>query len=79
MRPIKDGSPSAAEKIEKGQIAIQALADYRKAVKDKDQVAAGQARTLLDENFAYFGYGYIKDPATWFLMSASLFIHSASW
>ena len=54
---------SAAEKIEKGQIAIQALADYRKAVKDKDQVAAGQARTLLDENFAYFGYGYIKDPA----------------
>ena len=47
---------SAAEKIEKGQIAIQALADYRKAVKDKDQVAAGQARTLLDENFAYFGY-----------------------
>lgn len=34
---------SAAEKIEKGQIAIQALADYRKAVEDKDQVAAGQA------------------------------------
>ena len=54
---------SAAEKIEKGQIAIQALADYRKAVKDKDQVAAKQARTLLDDNFAYFGYGYIKDPA----------------
>lgn len=54
---------SAAEKIEKGRIAIQALADYRKAVKDKDQVAAEQARSLLDENFAYFGYGYIKDPA----------------
>lgn len=53
---------SAAEKIEKGRIAIQALADYRKAVKDKDQVAAEQARSLLDENFAYFGYGYIKDP-----------------
>ena len=54
---------SAAEKIEKGRIAIQALADYRKAVKNKDQVAAEQARSLLDENFAYFGYGYIKDPA----------------
>ena len=54
---------SAAEKIEKGRIAIQALADYRKAVKDNDQVAAEQARSLLDENFAYFGYGYIKDPA----------------
>ena len=54
---------TVAEKIEKGRIAIQALADYRKAVKDKDQVAAEQARSLLDENFAYFGYGYIKDPA----------------
>lgn len=54
---------SAAEKIERGQIAIQALADYRKAVKDKDPAAARQARTLLDENFAYFGYGYVKDPA----------------
>lgn len=54
---------SAAEKIEKGQIAIQSLANYRKAVKEKDAVAAQQARTLLDENFAYFGYGYIKDPA----------------
>ena len=54
---------SAAEKIGKGRIAIQALADYRKAVKDKDRVAAEQARALLDENFAYFGYGYIKDPA----------------
>lgn len=54
---------SAAEKIEKGKIAIQALADYRKAVKEKDAAAAQQARTLLDDNFAYFGYGYIKDPA----------------
>lgn len=54
---------SAAEKIEKGRIASKLLADYRKAVKDKDQVAAEQARSLLDENFAYFGYGYIKDPA----------------
>ena len=26
-------------------------------------MAAEQARSLLDENFAYFGYGYIKDPA----------------
>lgn len=60
-----DGTPalSAAEKIEKGQIAIKALADYRKAVKEKDEVTAQQARTLLDANFPYFGYGYIKDPA----------------
>lgn len=53
---------SAAEKITKGQIAIKALADYRKAMKDKDKVAASQHKALLDENFSYFGYGYIKDP-----------------
>lgn len=60
-----DGKPalSAAEKIEKGQIAIQALADYREAVKNKDEATAQQQRTLLEDNFAYFGYGYIKDPA----------------
>ena len=54
---------SAQEKISKGQLAIQALADYRQAKKNKDETAAQQARATLDENFAYFGYGYIKDPA----------------
>ena len=58
-----DGTPalSAAEKIAKGQLAIQSLANYRKAVKEKE-VAAKQYRATLDENFPYFGYGYIKDP-----------------
>lgn len=39
--PLKDGrlALSAQEKIARGQKAIQALADYRKAVKDKDQTA----------------------------------------
>lgn len=54
---------SATEKIKKGQMTIQALADYRKAIKEKDTVSAEQNRALLEENFAYFGYGYIKDPA----------------
>lgn len=54
---------SATEKIKKGQMAIQALADYRKAIKEKDTVSAEQNRALLEENFAYFGYGYIKDLA----------------
>lgn len=53
---------SAAEKIAKGQTAIKALAEYRKAKKEKDEVTASQHKALLDENFAYFGYGYIKDP-----------------
>ena len=62
---LKDGSTalSAEEKIEKGKIAIKALADYRKAVKNKDAEAAKHHRATLDKNFAYFGYGYIKDPA----------------
>lgn len=62
--PTADGTPalSAAEKIAKGQLAIQSLANYRKAVKEKDEVAAKQYRATLDENFPYFGYGYIKDP-----------------
>jgi cytochrome d ubiquinol oxidase subunit I len=53
---------SAQEKIAKGQSAIKALADYRLAKKNKDEVAARDAREILDENFAYFGYGYIKNP-----------------
>lgn len=60
----KEGTPalSAAEKITKGQLAIQALANYRQAKKDKDETAAQQYRATLEENFPYFGYGYIKDP-----------------
>ncbi|MDR1918682.1 MAG: cytochrome ubiquinol oxidase subunit I [Tannerellaceae bacterium] len=53
---------SAQEKIAKGQLAIQALANYRQAKKDKNEAVAQQARAVLDENFAYFGYGYIKNP-----------------
>jgi cytochrome d ubiquinol oxidase subunit I len=54
---------SAQEKIEKGKRAIQALANYRQAKKDKDETLAQEARATLDENFAYFGYGYIKNPS----------------
>lgn len=52
---------SATQKIEKGQNAIQALADYRKATKEKNQGVAQQARISLQKDFPYFGYGYIKD------------------
>ncbi|WP_102407114.1 cytochrome ubiquinol oxidase subunit I [Parabacteroides bouchesdurhonensis] len=60
-----NGTPalSAHEKIAKGKLAIKALADYRNARKNKDEVSAQQSLTILNENFPYFGYGYIKDPA----------------
>lgn len=54
---------SAEEKIKRGQIAIKALADYKRAKKDKDEVAAQQYRTTLEANFEYFGYGYVRDKA----------------
>lgn len=63
--PTHEGTPalSANEKIEKGRTAIKALADYRKAVKAKDQETAKLHLAVLEENFPYFGYGYIKNPS----------------
>jgi cytochrome d ubiquinol oxidase subunit I len=60
--PQKDGTValSAEEKIARGKLAIQALADYRTAESDS---AKQQARATLDEHFRYFGYGYIKKPS----------------
>lgn len=52
---------SAQEKIARGKRAIKALSDYKAAVKAKDTEAAGLHRAALDENFDYFGYGYIRD------------------
>ena len=54
---------SAEEKIEKGKIAIQALADYRQAKKDNNPELAQTALNIFTYNYPYFGYGYIKDPA----------------
>ena len=54
---------STQEKIERGKLAIQALADYRKAMKEKDSEAVQLHRATLEQNFPWFGYGYIKDPS----------------
>jgi cytochrome d ubiquinol oxidase subunit I len=58
----KDGTIAlpAKEKMARGKLAIQALADYRAAA---GEGAKQQARATLDEHFQYFGYGYIKNPA----------------
>lgn len=52
---------SASEKMAKGKTAIKALADYRQAVKDKNEGAASLHRATLNENFPYFGYGFIRE------------------
>ena len=60
---LKDGTValSAAEKIERGKKAITALGLYREAKRQKDEVKAQEAYTVLKEHIPYFGYGYIKD------------------
>jgi cytochrome d ubiquinol oxidase subunit I len=54
---------SANEKIARGKVAVQALATYREAKKNNDAAGLAEARTLLDDNFKYFGYGYITAPS----------------
>jgi len=53
---------SADAKIEKGKLAIQALKDYKEAKKANDMVKAQEAKSILEENMNYFGYGYLKSP-----------------
>lgn len=53
---------SFTEKQTRGQKAIQALADYRKAQKDGNTQAAAEYKKVLQDNYAYFGYGYIDNP-----------------
>lgn len=62
---LPDGSValSVAEKMNRGKMAITALANYRKAKQEGDEVGMQQARAVLDEQMPYFGYGYIKEPA----------------
>jgi cytochrome d ubiquinol oxidase subunit I len=48
-------------RMEKGQIAIQALADYTLAKKAGDTELAQQKFSEFEENYAHFGYGFFKD------------------
>lgn len=52
---------SAEERIARGRLAIQALADYREARKAGEEPAAAEAAEMLRENYPYFGYGYVTD------------------
>lgn len=53
---------SFAEKQSRGKVALQSLADYKKAMATKDTVAAAQHRATLKANYDYFGYGYLNTP-----------------
>ena len=61
-KPDGTVEPSYAEKIERGKIAIQALADYRNAkAEGADESVVASHLSLLTSNMKYFGYGYIRD------------------
>ncbi len=62
-KPDGTVEPSFDEKIASGKKAIAALAAYRKAKAAGNEAEAEEHGKVLDENFKYFGYGYIKDKA----------------
>ncbi len=58
----EEGIMGAAEKIEKGKIAIARLADYKKAKKAGDTEGAAAALAGFNENKPYLGYGFLDRP-----------------
>jgi len=52
---------SFAEKAEKGKLAQQALKDYRAAMETNNDSIKTAAKSALDENIKYFGYGFFKE------------------
>ncbi len=55
------GIISVDEKMAKGKLAIAALKEFKEAKKAGSQVRADSAMKALDENFRYFGYGYLTN------------------
>lgn len=53
---------SAEQKMERGRMAIAALADYRNAKKTGNTQAMDESYKVLMANMPYYGYGYITDP-----------------
>jgi len=58
----KYGVESASEKMAKGKVAIQALANYKAAVKSGDTIIKADAVKIFNEHYKYIGYGYLDKP-----------------
>ncbi len=58
----EQGIMGAAEKIEKGRVAIAQLDAYKKATKAGDAASAQAALSLFDQNREYLGYGFLEKP-----------------
>jgi cytochrome d ubiquinol oxidase subunit I len=59
---LQDGTTALSfeEKKARGQKAIQALADYQVAKEEGREADAANHESILRENYAYFGYGYLE-------------------
>ena len=59
-----DGSTAlpVQEKMRRGRVAVQALADFREGMRQNDTARTERARDTLSAHVAYFGYGYVDNP-----------------
>lgn len=53
---------SFQQNVDKGKIAIKALADYKVASDEGNKESMEYNKKILSENFDYFGYGYLTSP-----------------
>jgi len=53
---------SVEQKIVQGKLAVQALNDYKKYKKAKEDEKAAQALKVFEANQKFMGYGYLKKP-----------------
>ena len=62
---LPDGTKvlSTQEKIDLGRTAVEALGRYHQAQADGNQAAAQEEAKIIQDNFPYFGYGYLQTPA----------------
>lgn len=56
-------APSFEDRVARGKIAIEALADFNRARQTGDTEQMEQDRRVLKENFEHFGYGYFSQPS----------------
>ncbi len=56
------GIMSAEEKMSKGRVALDALADYKYAVAEGKTEEAQEFKQIFEENYQYMGYGNIRSP-----------------
>lgn len=57
----KEGIESAASKMEKGRLAVDALRAYKDAKKAGDESVMASSKQTLEQNLKFLGYGYIKN------------------